>query len=119
MSRRDLEGPGRYRRNATGETSREAAAGSKKTLRQRVLERLERGPASPEMIFGELEAEGVRTVLTSVRPRCTDLQKLGLVRDSGQRGRSEGGKRSIIWERCSPEQEAAYLAAKDTAEVSP
>lgn len=108
-----LDGPGLYRKNATGETSREAAKGSKKTLRQRVLERIERGPASAEMIFAELRAEGVQTVLTSIRPRCTDLLKRGLVRDSGQRGKSEGGKRSIIWERTTPDQEAAYLSAQE------
>ena len=113
--KRNLKGPGRYRRNATGETSREAAKGEKKTLRQRALERIEQSPASPEMIFADLVAQGVSTVLTSVRPRCTELMDLGLVRDSGQRGKSEGGKRSIIWARCTPEQEAAILASKEDA----
>lgn len=95
---RDLNGPGRYRKNATGETSREAAKGNKKNLRELVLDRLTQGPATPETIFADLKAEGVHTVLTSIRPRCTDLKALGLVRDSGRRGESEGGKRSIVWE---------------------
>lgn len=111
--KRDLTGGGLSRANATGETSAQAAAPCKKTLRERVLERLEAGPAIPETILADLRAEGVSTVLTSVRPRCSELKGLGLIRDSGRREKGEGGCNAIVWERATAEQEAAYLAALD------
>lgn len=39
--------------------------------------------------------------VTSVRPRCTELQKLGHIRDSGTRRPTPGGGRAIVWEVAS------------------
>lgn len=109
----DLNGPGLSRNNATGETSHDAAKGNKRTLRERVLERIERGPCIPETILADLRAAGVSTVLTSIRPRCSELVRLGLICDSGQREKGEGGCRAIVWRLTTAAEEAAYLSALD------
>lgn len=112
MMRPDLSGPGLSRNNATGETSHEAAKGDKRTLRERVLDRITAGPCIPETILADLRREGVATVLTSVRPRCSELVRLGLIRDSGRREKGEGGKPAIVWRACSAEERAEWLAAQ-------
>lgn len=111
----DLNGPGLARRTSTGETAGDAARGNKRTLRQRVLDRITCGPCIPETIFADLRADGVSTVLTSVRPRCSELARLGLICDSGQRERGEGGCRAIVWRRTTAAEEAAYLSAQEEA----
>ncbi|WP_426046058.1 hypothetical protein [Brevundimonas sp. TWP3-1-2b1] len=112
MTAPDLSGPGLSRRNSTGETSRDAAKGDKRTLRERVLDRLGRGPAIPETILADLRAEGISTVLTSIRPRCSELLRMGLIRDSGQRQTGEGGKKAIVWRLADDAERAAHVSAK-------
>lgn len=100
-----------WRASSTGETARAAAlAGSARapTLRQRVLAIIEEGPALPECIFARLTRDGVRTVLTSVRPRCSELVRMGLIADSGKRAKGEGGCKAIIWRATTEEERAAF-----------
>lgn len=109
MSRRSIRPL--WRRNATGETSRLAAlavASRAPTLRQRVLEILTEGPAIPETIFSQMKAEGVRTVLTSIRPRCSELARMGLIIDSGRREKGEGGCSAIVWRVTTHEEQRAF-----------
>lgn len=104
-----------WRNNATGETAREAALAVKprvKTQRERVLDALADGPATPEVISARIEATGVRAMLMSVRPRCSELMRLGEIVDSGLRGPGAGGCKAIIWRLATPEEKATYLAAK-------
>jgi len=108
---------GLWRRNASGGTSEPAAkVRDRRPLRELVLVEIEAQPSTPEMVFARLKAAGVQTVLTSVRPRCTELAKLGLVADSGDRGRGEGGCKAIIWRATSASERADFLAAKEVAE---
>ena len=116
MTALDLSGPGLSRRNSTGETSRDAAKGDKRTLRERVLDRLGRGPAIPETILADLRAQGISTVLTSIRPRCSELLRMGLIRDSGQRQTGEGGKKAIVWRLANDAERAAHVSAKIAAQ---
>ena len=105
----------RWRRNAIGETSRLAAlavASRAPTLRQRVLEILSQGPAIPETIFAQMKAEGVRTVLTSIRPRCSELARMGLITDSGRREKGEGGCSAIVWRLTTPAEQRRFAARK-------
>ena len=105
MTRLRSRAPGRWRHNATGETSEAAAkAGNKPTLRQLVLDEIEASevPLIPERILDRLTARGVRTVLTSVRPRCSELVRLGLIEDSGRRDVGEGGCKAIAWRPARP-----------------
>ncbi len=114
MSRRSSIRP-LWRRNAIGETSRLAAlavASRAPTLRQRVLEILSEGPAIPETIFAQMRAEGVRTVLTSIRPRCSELARMGLITDSGRREKGEGGCSAIVWRVTTPDEQAAFAARR-------
>lgn len=104
-----------WRRNATGETSRMAAlavARKAPTLRKRVLEILTEGPAIPETVFAQMRAEGFRTVLTSIRPRCSELARMGLITDSGRREKGEGGCSAIVWRATTPEEQRAFAASK-------
>lgn len=113
QSKPDLNRPALFKKSATGETSKAAAVAmtpKAPTLRQRVLERIRIAPAIPETIFADLKAEGVSTVLTSIRPRCSELVRQGLIKDSGRRQKGEGGCSAIVWEACSVEETSAYLA---------
>lgn len=80
-----------------GETSRlaaEAIAGKAPTVRERVLHELDRAPATPEEIARSLGLD-----LLTVRPRLSELKKLGKAVDTGKRRRSRGGKMAIVWGR--------------------
>lgn len=108
----NLTRPALFKKSATGETAKAAAAvmtPKAPTLRQRVLDRIRMEPAIPETILADLLAEGVQTVLTSVRPRCSELVRLGLIKDSGRRQKGEGGCNAIVWEACSVEETSVYL----------
>lgn len=108
-----------WRSDATGETSREAAfavAEKAPTLRERVLAILAEGPAIPETIHARLVREGVSTVLTSVRPRCSELMRMGLITDSGRREKGEGGCNAIVWRLTSDEERAVFRACKAASE---
>ena len=101
MTKLRYRAPGRWRHNATGETSEVAAkSGDKPTLRQLVLDEIKTSPVplSPERILDALKARGVGTVLNSIRPRCSELLRLGLIKDSGRREIGEGGCKVIAWQ---------------------
>lgn len=102
------------RPNATGGTSEAAAAFVTPHIRGMcadVLSALEAGPASPEELTARLSAGGRQVLLTSVRARCTQLSRLGMVSDSGQRGVGESGKvRVIKWALTSPAYRQAFAA---------
>jgi hypothetical protein len=113
--------PPRWRSNSIGETAKAAAMHMKArapTLRQRVLDLIEAEPATPEVLHERLRKQGVSTVLTAVRPRCSELARMGLITDSKQRGLAESGRcKAIIW-RATSEAERAAWAAKKAAEAS-
>ena len=111
--------PPRYRRNATGETAREAAGGMREKpqpLRQLVLDEIEREPQTGEQVLTRLRAAGVATVLYSVKPRLSDLHQMGLITDSGRRGVSESGKaRSIVWRPTTAQERATWASIHGAA----
>lgn len=85
------EGPGWKAR----QTSRAAASGvSQKVrpLRERVLAAIRAKPRTPEEV-----ARILRAPVMNVRPRCSELAKLGLVEDSGERRKAQGGRKAIVW----------------------
>lgn len=98
-----LRGPAHYRKDATAETSRDAARVATKTAptqRARVLAVLiETGAAmTPEEITDRLGETGKPAMVMSIRPRCSELARLGLIKDSGQRGIAAGGCKAIRWQ---------------------
>lgn len=101
---------GRWRRNARGETSKGAAlARDRRPLREQVLDLIEGEAGTPEAVFAKLRAAGVNTVLTSVRPRCSELARMGLIKDSGRRAPGEGGRAAIVWTATTTEERTRFL----------
>ncbi|MDF0495383.1 hypothetical protein [Bradyrhizobium yuanmingense] len=79
-------------------TSAEAAAvmaPSAKTLRSAVLRTMIR--ANRAMTADEIATEMKRSIL-SVRPRVSELRRLGCIRPSGSRGKNESGMSAVAWE---------------------
>lgn len=79
-----------------GETSRQAAADAAETageLRARALAVIQHGPATADEV-----AQVLGKSVLSIRPRCSELVKLGAIRDSGQRRKNASGKSAIVWQ---------------------
>lgn len=83
-------------------------------MTDRIWSMLEHGPLTPEEAHAKLEAEdGARVLLTSVRARMCGLHKSGRVVDSGERGLGESQRSKVIrWRRTTPEEYAAWIAAR-------
>jgi hypothetical protein len=79
------------------DTSR-AAAQSMKPMRQVLLDKvltvLTRFDGTADEISAILHEDKL-----SIRPRCTELQALGEIEDSGVRRRNESGRSAIVWRR--------------------
>ena len=108
------ESPG-WRQNETADTSMLAARAVKPRApkqMQLVLEALQHGPASPEVITDRIRGEGHAVLLMSIRPRCSQLVRLGKIKDTGLRGRGEGGQKCIVWRLATAEEEALFHARK-------
>ncbi len=106
-----------FRENAIGETARDAAryieaGGKAKTLRQHVLDAIEAQSGTPEELWARLKSQGVDHLLTAVRPRCSELARMGLIKDSGERGLGESQRcRSIRWAATNAAEREAWAAA--------
>lgn len=105
------------RNDATGGTSeagRDFIKPKAKTLRQQVLDAIEEQPGTPEEIHARLVKAGVQHLLTAVRPRCSELVRMGLIKDSGERGLGESQRcRSVRWRATTPEERAAWEAERE------
>ena len=49
-------------------------------------------------LTGSQVAEKMDAWLYSVKPRPTELERMGLVRDSGERAKNERGRQEIVWQ---------------------
>lgn len=110
-----------YRHQSTGETAKAAALAvgtSAKTLEAWCVDALANGPRSPEEARDWIEgATGRPILLTSIRPRFSQLKARGLVTDSSERGLGEGGRcKSIRW-RLTTAVERALFAARAAADA--
>lgn len=112
----DAFSPPRWRRNATGETSKAAAIDMRPRaprLRDRVLAHVEERQGTPEDIQARLRADGVFHLVSSIRPRFTELKAAGLVCDSGERGLGESLRcKSVVWRATTPEERSHFAALK-------
>lgn len=62
------------------------------TLRDQCLDHLIAQPATADEI-----AKAMNESVLSIRPRITELNKRGLIVDTGARRRNESGKSAIVW----------------------
>ena len=81
------------------DTSRESAKSTDAgTLRTAALQALK---------FGSLTADEVAHKLgmsiLSIRPRLSELRKLGAVKDTGIRRKNSSGKNAVVWSASSPQ----------------
>lgn len=84
--------PGAKARSTSIEAAAEGMAEKAPGLRDRVLAEIRREAATPEQVALRL---GVP--LMNVRPRCSELARLGLVEDSRVRRLAMGGRKAIVW----------------------
>ena len=49
-------------------------------------------------LTGSQGAEKMDAWLYSVKPRLTELERMGLVRDSGERAKNDRGRQEIVWQ---------------------
>jgi len=92
------------------DTSRAAAASIAPTaaiIRQRVLELFER---SSGLTADEAAGKLGLSILT-VRPRVTELSRLGKLRDSGARRPNGSGRTAIVWSAVYPARLAGQRVA--------
>ena len=84
----------------TGRNAAQVQKARAPTMRERVLAAIEKigAPATPEMILAHMLDAGERALLTTIRPRCSELFKMGKLMDSGLRAPGEGGQPAIRWQ---------------------
>jgi predicted ArsR family transcriptional regulator len=94
-----FEDYGRYPRIAgfkardTAEAAARAITPRAPRLQQLVIDQLLLyGPATADEI-----ADNMRVDRLSIRPRLSELARLGKVRDSGQRHKNASGKAAVVW----------------------
>lgn len=74
------------------DTSRDAAPLDAATIRAKVLSTFK---DSAPMTADEC-AERMRLSILTIRPRCTELKRLGLLRDTGKRRPNASGKMAMV-----------------------
>ena len=77
------------------DTSRQAAEAilpRVQTLREKALAVIRERPSSADEV-----SEALNESVLSMRPRVTELFKLGLIYDSGQRRKNQYGRNCIVW----------------------
>ncbi|QUD86954.1 hypothetical protein [Phenylobacterium montanum] len=97
------EHPGLKGPSDTGPAAAASFAPKAKTIRERTLLELERGPATAEQV-----AERLGLHFMIVRARCSELRALGLVADSGERGAGALGGRVIVWRATTAAEREAF-----------
>lgn len=64
-----------------------------------ILEALAGGPMTHDDLILAVRAMGVMRSPQRIRSSCSELVKAGLVRDTGEEGRSMYGRRAVKWGR--------------------
>ena len=76
----------------TSHAAAEGMAAKAESLRDRVLAEIRRKAQTPEQVALQLAVP-----LMNVRPRCSELARLGLIEDSRVRREAIGGLQAIVW----------------------
>ncbi len=91
----------------TGRTAAKVITPKRPRLWEQVLTVLANGPATPEQI-----SHAIGRHFTTVRPRISELARLGRVIATDQRGDGALGGQSVVWRLATPHEVAAFEAAK-------
>jgi hypothetical protein len=91
------DGPG-FKARDTAQAAAEDAAETATLLRARALAVLERSNGlTADEVAGRMGAS-----ILSIRPRISELTRLGKVRDSGERRLNVSGKSAVVWAAVQP-----------------
>lgn len=85
------ETPG-FKRPGTSQAAAESMAPKASTLREACLVELRQANGTADEV-----AERLGKSILSIRPRISELSKLGQIADSGQRRENESGNRAVVW----------------------
>jgi hypothetical protein len=85
------EQPG-FKTNGTSEQAADSVKPRAEILRERCLEMFRKSPLTADEC-----AEKLGESVLSIRPRVTELSKLGKVRDTGVRRKNESGRGANVW----------------------
>lgn len=76
----------------TSEAAAESIRESAETLRAKALDAIRRQPATADEV-----ADRIGSSILAVRPRVTELAKMGRIEDSGERRKNASGRSAIVW----------------------
>lgn len=76
----------------TSEEAAESMRNSAPTLRAKAMEIIRRTPSTADEVAATLN----QTVL-AIRPRITELFKMGRIEDTGYRRKNASGRRAVVW----------------------
>lgn len=76
----------------TSEEAAESMRESAPTLRAKALEVLRRSPATADEV-----AKALGETVLAIRPRITELFKMGRIEDTGERRTNTSGRRAVVW----------------------
>lgn len=85
------DAPG-FKREGTSQEAATAIASRGRQLRQKALEIIKTTPHTADEVASTLGES-----ILSIRPRCSELARLGKIQDSGERRLNTSFKRAIVW----------------------
>lgn len=81
-----------YKEETTSKEAADFMAPAALPLRERCLNAIAQRPSTPDEIASTLG----ETVL-AIRPRITELSKMGMIEDTGERRKNASGRRAKVW----------------------
>jgi hypothetical protein len=81
-----------FRRRTTSKAAADAIAPRAVKLKELVLAEIKKRDGTADEV-----AQRLRQTVLATRPRCTELAKLGLIRDAGIRRSNVSGRSAIVW----------------------
>ncbi len=82
-----------YKRTGTSLQAAQSMVPTASTLRDRVLEAIRARPSTADELADSLDASPF-----SIRPRVTELLKMGKIRETLERRRNASGRLAAVWE---------------------
>jgi hypothetical protein len=99
IERRDYPDQPGWKAAGPSEQAANAVSGTAKTLRDQVLKTISDAPAG---LSADAVADRLGKSVLSVRPRVSELRRLGEIRPTTQRAKNESGMTATIWVQSPP-----------------